>query len=230
MSGIKTMGTFALLGWWTIGPTVSIQSNENGRWSIQVGAGAGQYEVVTRNCAGDITSTRPVEFTSGGALVEYETSGLRLDAFGGVTTVPEGFARDGAYVGGTVSYEASIVGIGAGAVALPGGSAPSIYLRVGPRDRTHLRTDFLAPDPTPGVAGLFRLGLGFPIGRARGLAGFSAGRGLDMEEISDWGGLFGDFTIPLGETWGLRLAGSFSPFSEDYADWGAGIGLTFHPH
>lgn len=229
MSGFKTVGAFTLLGWWTIGPAISIQSNEDGKWSIQVGAGTGQYEVVTRNCSGDITSTRPVEFTSGGAVVEYENSGFRLDAFGGVASIPGQFDQDGAYVGGTVSYETSPIGIGGGVVSLPGGPAPSIYLRFGPREKVHFLTDFLAPDPTPGVTGLLRAGVGFPVGRGHGLVGLSTGRGFDMDEVSDWASIFGDFTIALGERWGVRLAGSFSPSSEDYADWGAGVGLTFQP-
>lgn len=225
---ISTTSAFTLLGIWALLPPVVIQSNEDGKWSIEVGAGAGQYEVVTRSCSGDVLSTRPVEFVTGGAVVEYEVSNVRFDLFGGSTSVQGELERDGLFLGGLVAYEGTGFGLGGGVVGLPSGTMPSIYLRMGNRDRVHFRTDFLAPDPTPGVTGLFRAGLGFPIGSTRALAGFSAFRGLDLDEASDWGGLFAELGVPLGGVVEARLAGSVH-FPEEHADWAVGIGLRVKP-
>ena len=226
---ISTTSAFTLLGIWALLPPVAIQSNEDGKWSIEVGAGAGQYEVVTRSCSGEVLSSRPVEFVTGGTVVEYEVSNVRFDLFGGGTSVPGELERDGLFLGGLVAYEWTGVGLGGGVVRLPSGSAPSIYLRLGNRDRVHFRTDFLAPNPTPGITGLFRAGVGFPIGSTRALAGFSAFRGLDLDRVSDWGGLFAEFGVPLGRVWEARLAGSVHN-REEYADWAVGIGLRLRPH
>jgi len=225
---INTTSAFTLLGIWALLPPVVIQSNEDGKWSIEVGAGAGQYEVVTRSCSGDVLSTRPVEFVTGGAVVEYEVSNVRFDLFGGSTSVPGELERDGLFLGGLVAYEGTGFGLGGGVASLPSGTVPSIYLRLGNRDRVHFRTDVLAPDPTPGVTGLFRAGLGFPIGSTRALAGFSAFRGLDLDEASDWGGLFAELGVPLGGVVEARLAGSVH-FPEEHADWAVGIGLRVKP-
>jgi hypothetical protein len=224
MNMINTTGTFALLGAWAFAPPLAIQSNEDGKWSIEVGGSAGQYEVVTRSCSGAVLSTRPVEFVTGGAVVEYEASNVRLDLFGGSTSVSSEFDLDGLFLGGLAAYEGTGFGLGGGRVSLPSGSAPSIYLRLGNRDGVHFRTDYLAPSPTPGVTGLARAGIGFPIGSTQALVGFSAGRGLDLDDASDWGGLFGEFGVPLGGTVEARLAGSVF-FPEEHADWAAGIGL-----
>jgi len=220
----NTTNAFTLLGIWVLAPAVAIQSNEDGKWSIQVGAAAGQYEVVTRSCAGDILTTRPVEFLSGGAVVEYDASNVRFDLFGGVTSVEGQLDRDGPFLGGFVAYEGGPAGFGGGVVSLPSGTLPSIYLRLGNRDAFHFRTDFVSPDPAPGVTGVFRAGFGFPVGRARALTGFSAYRGLDVEEASDWGGLFAEVNVPLGGIVEGRLAGSVH-FPEEHADWATGIGL-----
>jgi len=107
-------------------------------------------------------------------------------------------------------------------------TVPSLYLRGGLRDGVHFRTDFLAPDPAPGVTGLFRAGIGFPIGRTRALAGFSAFRGLDLDEASDWGGVFAELEVPLGGLLEASLAGSVH-FPEEQADWAVGIGLRVKP-
>lgn len=225
----KPTGAFSLLGLWLFAPSVSVQSNdESGKWSIQVGAATGQYEVVTRNCAGDVVSTRPVEFSTGGGVLEYEASNVRFDLFGGVTSVGGERGRDGPFLGGFMAYEGGSAGVGGGVVSLPSGAVPSIYLRFGNRDAVHFRTDFLSPDPTPGVTGLFRVGLGFPVGRARALTGFSAYRGLDVEEASDWGGLFAEVNMPLGGIVEGRLAGSVH-FPEEHADWATGISLRIRP-
>ena len=226
---INTTSAFTLLGVWALLPPVVVQSNEDGKWSIEVGAGAGQYEVVTRSCSGDVLSTRPVEFVTGGAVVEYEVSNVRFDLFGGNTSVQGEFDRDGLFFGGLVAYEGPGFGLGAGVVSLPSGTVPSMYLRAGTRDGVHFRTDFLAPNPTPGVTGLFRAGLGFPIGSTRALAGFSAFRGLDLDEASDWGGVFAEVGVPLGRVLEARLAGSVH-FPEEQADWAVGIGLRVKPH
>jgi hypothetical protein len=74
-----------LIGLWAFAPPVFIQSEGDGGLSFSIGAGAGQYELVSRSCAGEFLSSRPVPYRTGGALVEFEPSDLpfRVSGFGG---------------------------------------------------------------------------------------------------------------------------------------------------
>ena len=112
-----------LIGAWAFAPPIIIQSSESGGIEISIGATAGQYEVVSRNCAGDFVSSRPVPVRTGGVVAEYEfsTSPFRVAGFTGVTSVSGELSdQDGWYAGALVAYEGGRFGIGADPVLLPG--------------------------------------------------------------------------------------------------------------
>ena len=217
-----------LLGLWAFGPPIVVQEDEEGRVEISIGVAAGQAELVARSCSGDLLSADPVPFQSYGAAIEYEPGPFRVAAFGGLTSADAG-AADGRYFGALLAFEGDGVGIGFGPVWLPGDETYlSSYLRFGSRRGAFVQTDLFAPGPTPGVTGLARLGLGFPIGRARGFAGFSTGRSLQLEDGFDNGGPFAEFEIPLGAGFGAQLGGSWF-FSERHADWALGAAMSLKP-
>ena len=155
-----------LIGAWAFAPPIIIQSSESGGIEISIGATAGQYEVVSRNCAGDFVSSQPVPVRTAGVVAEYEfsTSPFRVAGFTGVTSVSGEFVdQDGWYAGALVAYEGGLFGLGAGPVLLPGdqefpgesGSQvmPSLYLRFGDRAGAFFQSDFLAPSPFLGATG-----------------------------------------------------------------------------
>ena len=201
-----------------------------GGLDITIGASAGQYEIVSRSCSGAFRSSRPVPVRTGGVLVEYEPSApFRFAGFGGITSVSgEPFDEGGPYLGALVAYEGDWVGVGAGPVLVPGNrTLPSLYLRFGDREGSYFQTDLFAPHPIPGATGLFRTGVGYRGDRIRGFFGISTGRAFDLQESTmDNGGLFGELTFPLGRSLDGLVAGSWFA-GEEYADWGAGIGLRY---
>ncbi len=193
-----------------------------------MGAGTGQYEVVSRSCSGDFLSSKPVPFQTVGAEVEYERSPLRVTAFGGYTSA-DASDHDGAYIGGLFAFEGGSVGAGFGVVRLPGDeTVPSLYLRFGNRETEYFQTDLFPPSTSPGVTGLARAGVGFGIGATRGLTGLSAGRSLDLSDRLDNGGPFAEFDIPLSASLDVQLAGSWF-FSEQFSDWAVGAGVRLSP-
>ena len=251
---IRNARGLTLVGLWAFAPAIVVQSDGEGGFEISVGASAGQYEVVSRSCAGDFLSSRGVPVYTGGILVEYEPSApFRFAGFGGVTST-DGEARDasGPFVGALVAWEARQIGVGIGPVLVPtngvgflespdpaqpptlvevSGSQvlPSAYLRLGDRAGGFFQADFLAPSPIPGATGLLRTGVGFHRDRTSGFFGVSWGRAFDVrEETMDNGGPFGELTFRLGQNWSGLVAGSWH-VSEELSDWGAGIGLRYRP-
>lgn len=228
----RTRG-LTLIGLWAFAPPVFIQSDGNGGLSFSIGASAGQYELVSRNCAGDFVSSRPVPYRMGGALVEFEPSDgpFRVSGFVGTTSLSgEPFDVGGPYTGALLAYEGSWLGLGAGPVRVSGNKVfPSLYLRLGDRDGQFFQTDVFAPSPFPGAAGLIRGGVGFRRDRMSGFFGLSTGHALDFKEGStDNGGPFVELKLPLGPRLDAMIAGSWFP-GEEHSEWGAGVGLRYHP-
>ena len=228
----RTRG-LTLIGLWAFAPPVFIQSDGNGGLEVSIGATAGQYELVSRNCAGDFVSSRPVPYRTGGAVVEFEPSDapFRVSGFVGTTSVSgEPFDADGAYAGALVAYEGGWIGLGAGPVLVPGNQVyPSLYLRFGDREGRFFQSDVLAPSPFPGATGLIRGGMGFRRDRMSGFVGLSTGRSLDFKDGgADNGGPFVELKLPLGQSLDALIAGSWFP-GEQHSDWGAGIGLRYRP-
>ena len=232
----RTRG-LTLIGLWAFAPPVFVQSNGRGGFDVSVGASAGQYEVVIRNCAGDFVSSRGVPARTGGAVVEFELSEspFRFAGFGGWTSVSgEDFDQGGAYAGALVAYEGGRIGLGAGPVLLPGDQlppnfgnqvVPSLYLRIGDREGGFFQTDAFAPSPIPTATGLIRGGIGFNGARVSGFAGISTFRALDLSD-GDNGGPFLELKLPLGRSLDGLIGGSYF-ISEEQADWGAGVGLRY---
>lgn len=72
-----------LLALWAFAPPVLVQEGEDGGLTFSVGAGAGQYEVVRRGCAGEVLSSERIPFRTVGAQVDYERTPFRVSAYGG---------------------------------------------------------------------------------------------------------------------------------------------------
>ncbi len=222
-----------LIGLWAFAPPVFIQSDGNGGLEVSIGASAGQYELVSRNCAGDFVSSRPVPYRTGGALVEFEPPGtpFRVSGFAGTTSISEGpFDAKGTYAGALVAYEGGWIGLGAGPVLVPGNEIfPSLYLRFGDREGRFFQSDIFAPSPFPGATGLIRGGIGYRRDRTSGFFGLSTGRSLDFKDGgTDNGGPFVELKLPLGQRLDALIAGSWFP-GEEHSDWGAGVGLRYRP-
>ena len=231
----RTRG-LTLIGLWAFAPPVFVQSNGKGGLEVLIGASAGQYEVISRSCSGDLLSSRPVPVRTGGALLEYEPSAypFRVAGFGGATSVSgEPSDQGGLYAGALVAYEGGWIGLGAGPVLIPGDEprnhlVPSLYLRFGDREGGFFQTDVFAPSPFPGATGLGRIGVGFRGDRTSGLFGFSGGRALDLDDSGDNWGPFGELKFPVSGNLDALIAASWFP-GEEHSDWGAGIGLRYRP-
>ena len=218
-----------IIGLWAFAPPVIVQSDGKGGLEVSVGTSAGQYEIVSRSCSGALLSSRPVPVRTSGVLLEFEPAGspYRLAGFGGVTSVSgEPSDQGGLYAGALVAWEGRVVGLGAGGVQVPGEqTAPSLYLRLGPREDVFFQADLFAPSPTPGATGLLRSGIGFRGDRASGYFGLSSLRALDLSD-GDNSGPFGELRIRLSPSLDALFAGSWFP-GEVHSDWGAGIGLRY---
>ncbi len=229
-----------LIGLWAFAPPILIQSDGQGRLEFSVGATAGQYELVSRSFSGAFPSSRPVPYYTGGALVEFMPSGspFRVSGFGGVTSLSgDIFDIGGPYLGALVAYGGGWLGLGAGAVLVPGrASFPSdgetflsLYLRLGDREGTFFQSDIFASSPFPGATGLIRGGVGFQRDRTSGFFGLATGRSLSFESGGvDNGGPFVELKLPLGESLDGLVAGSWFP-GEQHSDWGLGVGVRYRP-
>jgi hypothetical protein len=120
------------------------------------------------------------------------------------------------FAAGLFAWEGSTVGLGGGwaaSSARVGYEGPSAYVRLGPLDGWHFRTDLRAPTATPGVTGWARAGLGYNLGgRSRtsvfaGLSAVTAGTDAIWPAdtvprppvpIADKLGIFADVTFGVG--------------------------------
>ena len=75
--------------------------------------------------------------------------------------------------------------------------------------------------------GLLRGGVGFRGDRTSGFFGLSTLRALDLSD-GDNGGPFGELKVSLSPSLDALFAGSWFP-GEGHSDWGAGIGVRYHP-
>src|SRR6266511_232944 len=91
-----------------------------GRYRVAAGVGGGQWENAEFSCEGDLLSTTPVRYRSGGAQIDaWPDPHLRLTGFGGTTAHTLGATAasdsayanpyiesyDGAFGGAQVAYE-----------------------------------------------------------------------------------------------------------------------------
>jgi hypothetical protein len=215
-----------------------------GRYRLTVGAGAGQWENAEFSCEGDLLSTTPVRYRSGGAQIDaWLDPHLRLTGFGGTTKHTLGATQasdsaylnpyiesyDGAFGGVQVAYEGQRFGAGLGAVSVSGPDgfvAPAPYLRIGNMDHAHFRFDALAPNPAFPTTGWGRVGVGFNKGHLRGRSGF-LGLALGPIDYESKLALAGELGFPInrwltGQVQGLAGGGN------RIAQWNAGFGLRYH--
>lgn len=222
-----------LLTLWAFAPPIVLSPADGDTISISFGAVAGQYELISRSCEGEVTSSEGVPLRTGAIHVEYVSgdSPVRISAFGGRTAASNAFSDvfDGrTFGGGVIAYEGDHWGLGAGPVLLPGPdleAAPSLYLRIGDREGAYLQGDVFAPTPIPGATGLIRGGVGFSGERVRGLAGLSSGRDLDLSGEAN-GGPFAELSLGLTPSFEALLGASWYP-AEVHSDWGMGVGARW---
>ena len=224
---IYRVATPALLVSWAFAPVIAVQSDTTGL-KIALGGGAGRYEVVERDCEGDVIASRPVEFSTYGAMAEHRASDRwRFVGFGGVTSVSgEPFDTDGAYGGVLVAAEWQRFGLGTGWATFPGSdyaNVPTGYVRLG-RSDAHVRFELFPPSTAPAVTGFFRGGVGFRQERVSGVVGLGAGRVFDFGDEN--GGPFADLEIALTPRLDLTFQGSWH-LSEEHPDWGVAVGAQY---
>ena len=226
-------GPLLLLVWQTV--PVSVGPDSAGRVQLAVGWGAGQFEQRQLSCSGDVLNADPVPFNAGGARLDYwPADNARLSAFGGRLTQDHAATGWGGF---QAAIEGGFVGLGVGVASMTfanvrgtgiSGTVPSAYLRLGSRDRTHVRMDAFHPTTAVGTTGdVFRIGVGFNQGLRRGRRGFF---GLSVGPYSDEshvGGFFGEFETPVASRVDLSFAGSWRPSAAVF-DGGIRAGLRYH--
>lgn len=220
-----------ILLYWQLGPLPqrTVDSAGQVRWSVSAMAGKGQWEDASFDCDGNLVSAVPAKYQDIGVRVDVEspgTSPVRL-------TLAAGSSRHTGDFGGTpvtgsattygaqLAWEPRPIGIGFGVVRDETGELlPSTYLRVGRRDRVHLRLESAPPSETRLMAGVFRAGIGFKNGTV------GLGFGPYAEKTSQ-AVVFGDFNLPLSRSVDLRLGAQGGPGIE-VGQWGFAAGLRIH--
>ena len=233
----RTRG-LGLMALWAFAPAVVVQTDPTtGGLSFSVGGGRGEFSRVVRGCSGELLEEDLIPFTGFGMRAEYEENRMRATVFGGKVSQDEGVAiedpidgRGSGYFGGQVAYEGHTAGVGLGFAQYASweeGLLPSLYLRIGPRERVSAVFDLLPPTTMPGVTGLVRGGISFrKTGGLGGLVGFQGTRPFDDNE--GWGPVV-ELHHPVSDHMGLDLGGSVQFGSEGPTDWGFGLGLTVTP-
>lgn len=238
MNGFRNTRGPLVLTLMAFSPPIVLPTGGGDTISVSIGAVTGEYEIISRNCDGDVLSSEGVPFRSGGLVVDFVESDrpVRYTAFGGVTSVRAnvpspgfpGMHEGGAFGGAILAYEGDRIGVGAGPVILTGPedrAAPSIYLRLGDREGAHFRGDVLGPTSLPGATGRFRAGVGFGGESVSGLVGVSGGRPFDLS-VEDNAGPFAEIAVGVTPTLEALFGGSWHS-AEVHSDWGAGFGIRW---
>lgn len=231
MSILKYRGLMVLVLWQTVPLPLKVDST--GHVQLSLGVGAGQWEEVQTDCEGNVTSTRPHQFTGGGAQIDaWPTHGVRLTGFGGaIRSDTAGWNRwNGAYYGGLAALELQHFGVGGGGVVTPlADHWPLVYLRLGNRDVLHFRTEALPPSPPLAGTGTFRMGLGYGLGHLRRVGG-QAGVAFCQAACDDdtnTASVYGELHVPWGSRFDLELRGLLGPGQKD-PNTGIAIGGRIH--
>ena len=225
---------------------VGVQQGSDGRVRLSFGYGTGQFEERQLNCSGSVVSARPIPYhTIGGQLDAWPQANFRFTAFGGLFSTDSGFnpasfgssapviTWGGAFGGGMIAWEGSTVGVGGGAARIPFDDprvVPTLYLRLGPRDRWHFRTDVYHPSPVFPTTGVVRAGIeyrGAYEQGAGGMLGISIGQFSDESHL---GGPYAELHLPITRSLDFSLYGAYRPGAE-FEDWSAAVSLryTFFP-
>ena len=204
MSIQRYRGLLAVILWQTVPSPVAFDST--GRIQGAFGFGGGQYEQVRVSCDGEDLGSSGVAFRGGGAQLDaWPNRSVRLTGFGGALRA-DSANWDGAYIGGMGALELQRIGVGAGVVQTPDEVWPSLYLRLGNRDKLHMHSDFSAPSPPLNASGAARIGLGYKQGHLRGVGGVG---GLALCHARCDGNsraaIFADLHVPVGSRFDLEL-------------------------
>ncbi|HEU5259983.1 MAG TPA: hypothetical protein VFU41_01025 [Gemmatimonadales bacterium] len=225
------------------GAPIAARQDSLGRYRVTVGFGGGQWENEEFSCEGNLLSTTPVRYRSGGVQLDaWPDPHLRLTAFGGSTgeTVGATIATDpqysssyverydGPFGGAQVAFEGQRFGIGIGVTTLSGvdgftGAAP--YVRIGNMDKPHLRMDVMTPNPALPSVGWGRVGVGFNNGHLRGTGGF-LGLGFGPVDYNSKAALIGEIRLPIAPRLAGQVQGLVGP-GENASQWSAGLGLRY---
>lgn len=177
-------------------------------------AGGGQYESRTLGCSGDVTSAEARSVRAAGVSADiYPSSEMRVSA--AVGAHDDGGRFTGATGGVQVALERPKFGLGFGFAKFGGDSvSPSYYLRIGPREGAHFRTELAAPNATGPLLGTARLGVGWnrtADARSFGFVGLSKGIYSDASHV---GGVFGEFGIPVSDRVAVVAGVAYRPSEE----------------
>jgi hypothetical protein len=133
----------------------------------------------------------------------------------------------GTFAAGQLAVEGQHVGIGLGAMHVPGRdgfTAPVPYLRVGNMDGAYFRADAFPPTPALSSTGWVRMGVGFHEGHHRATSGF-----VRLALPPPYGNkamLTGSAQVPLARHFALHVGGIIGP-GERYSQQGASIGMRY---
>ena len=190
-------------------------------------AGGGQYESRTLGCSGEVLSSeaRPVR-TIGASADLYPSSDMRITA--AIGAHDDGGDFTGATGGVQFALERPKLGLGLGFTALGGAEvSPSWYVRVGPREGTHFRTELASPNATGPLLGTARLGVGWNrTADARGFGFVGVSQGLYSDD-SHRGGVFGEFGIPVSDRVGIVAGVAYRPSESEMEAVGElGVSIT----
>lgn len=209
-----------------------------GRYRITVGYGGGQWENEQFGCQGELLSTTPVRYRSGGAQLDaWPDPHLRLTAFGGTTaqtlgaTIGDGCCVEdyhGPFGGAQLAYEGQRFGAGIGVTrvsGVDGFTAAAPYLRIGNMDKAHFRLDALAPNPSFPTVAWARLGIGFHTGHLRGTGGF-LGLGFGPVDYNDKAVFIGELGFPIARRLAGQVQGLVGP-GERAGQWSTAFGVRY---
>ena len=223
-----------LLLLWQVAP---MNLHRDGPGRIRIGVGGGGGDLVFRDamtCAGE-SVYEPVHYTSWGGTAEvWASDRLRIHAAAG--DVDDGTVeRSGVFGAAQAVLEEKRFGVGIGVTSFGGidrSWSPSASLRLGPLDRVHLRADYGFPEPTMGLTGLPRVGVGLNQGRDRSIRVFAGATTTPIPESEERIGAFLDLAIPLGNfAWnpGLAVHAFFAGTSRSRAIYTVGAGVFIQP-
>ena len=225
----------ALLFWQSAPAPVA--TSRGGLFRLGLAYATGEWEDASFDCDGNWTGSVGAPARSAGAKLDYRSSdgALRLTAVGGRwwSDGNPGYymaATRSAFVGAQIAYELPGIGIGAGllsrAFVTDATTVPSFYLRLGPRDRTHVLMEVFPLTETPTMMGTVRTGVGFGQGltsrrRVNGFVGLAWGPYTD--ELGQ-GVVVADLAFPVTRSLEFLVRGNIGP-GAGMAEWAAGGGM-----
>ena len=219
---LKYRGLLVIVLW----QAAPVGVDQYGRTRLGFGVGRGTLEFANFDCEGTLIEAQTVHFTTAAAEVEHWIAPGKWRLHGAVGYQwSDSLSIRGPIGAALVSYDARKFGIGGGLAFVPDESIqvvtdpntpptpttnvepyPSLYLRIGNRDRLHFRTELFAPSvQTP----MLRLVIGynqFASQRPSGAIGFGK---IGVE--GDTEALVVDYFHPVSPTTAIGVSAYASP-------------------